>query len=94
MCLITVITFRFLLSGLYSSTINDCVAGHLHFENPSSFKLCSYSPCQVGLAELKVVVERTGGIVVLAESFGSPVFRDSFRRIFQSSDFDLGLSFK
>ncbi|MQL85480.1 hypothetical protein Taro_017982 [Colocasia esculenta] len=49
---------------------------------------------QVGLAELKVAVERTGGIVVLAESFGHSVFKDSFRRVFQSSDFDLGLSFK
>ncbi|CAA7406538.1 unnamed protein product [Spirodela intermedia] len=48
---------------------------------------------QVGVAELKVAVERTGGIVVLAESFGHSVFKDSFRRVFQSSDFDLGLSF-
>ncbi|ONK59608.1 uncharacterized protein A4U43_C08F8220 [Asparagus officinalis] len=48
---------------------------------------------QVGLSELKVAVERSGGIVVLAESFGHSVFKDSFRRIFQSSDYDLGLSF-
>lgn len=48
---------------------------------------------QVGLAELKIAVERTGGIVVLAESFGHSVFKDSLRRIFQTSDFDLGLSF-
>lgn len=48
---------------------------------------------QVGLAELKVAVERTGGIVVLAESFGHSVFKDSFRHIFQSSDHSLGLSF-
>lgn len=39
-------------------------------------------------------MERTGGIVVLAESFGHSVFKDSLRRIFQSSDNDLGLSFK
>ncbi|KAF9617294.1 hypothetical protein IFM89_035238 [Coptis chinensis] len=49
---------------------------------------------QVGLAELKVAVERTGGLVVLAESFGHSVFKDSLRRVFQSSDYDLGLSFK
>ncbi|VAH94101.1 unnamed protein product [Triticum turgidum subsp. durum] len=49
---------------------------------------------QVGVAEMKVAVERTGGIVVLAESFGHSVFKDSLRRIFQSSDSDLGLSFK
>ncbi|VAH94082.1 unnamed protein product [Triticum turgidum subsp. durum] len=48
---------------------------------------------QVGVAEMKVAVERTGGIVVLAESFGHSVFKDSLRRIFQSSDSDLGLSF-
>ncbi|KAL5724569.1 Protein transport protein S23 C [Ranunculus cassubicifolius] len=47
---------------------------------------------QVGLAELKVAVERTGGLVVLAESFGHSVFKDSLKRVFQSSDFDLGLS--
>jgi hypothetical protein len=49
---------------------------------------------QVGVAEMKVAVERTGGIVVLAESFGHSVFKESLQRIFQSSDNDLGLSFK
>ncbi|KAK3123658.1 hypothetical protein QOZ80_8AG0634260 [Eleusine coracana subsp. coracana] len=48
---------------------------------------------QVGVAEMKVAVERTGGIIVLAESFGHSVFKDSLRRIFQSSDNDLDLSF-
>jgi protein transport protein SEC23 len=43
---------------------------------------------------MKVAVERTGGIVVLAESFGHSVFKDSLRHIFQSSDNDLDLSFK
>lgn len=47
---------------------------------------------QVGVAELKVAVERTGGLVVLAESFGHSVFKDSLKRVFQSSDYDLGLS--
>ncbi|KAG2584507.1 hypothetical protein PVAP13_6KG309200 [Panicum virgatum] len=50
-------------------------------------------PGSVGVAEMKVAVERTGGIVVLAESFGHSVFKDSLRRIFQSSDNDLDLSF-
>ncbi|KAK9095614.1 hypothetical protein Scep_027083 [Stephania cephalantha] len=48
---------------------------------------------QVGLAELKVAVERTGGLVVLAESFGHSVFKDSLKHVFQSTDYDLGLSF-
>ncbi|GAB4844212.1 Protein transport protein S23 C [Ancistrocladus abbreviatus] len=47
---------------------------------------------QLGVAELKVAVERTGGLVVLAESFGHSVFKDSLKRIFQFGDYDLGLS--
>ncbi|GMJ11839.1 hypothetical protein like AT2G21630 [Hibiscus trionum] len=47
---------------------------------------------QVGVAELKVAVERTGGFVVLAESFGHSVFKDSLRRVFQTGDKGLGLS--
>ncbi|MBA0600198.1 hypothetical protein Gorai_006395, partial [Gossypium raimondii] len=47
---------------------------------------------QVGVAELKVAVEKTGGLVVLAESFGHSVFKDSLRRVFRSEDKDLGLS--
>ncbi|CBI39378.3 unnamed protein product, partial [Vitis vinifera] len=48
---------------------------------------------QVGVAEMKVVVERTGGLVVLAESFGHSVFKDSFKRIFEEGEQSLGLSF-
>ncbi|XP_020262558.1 LOW QUALITY PROTEIN: protein transport protein SEC23-like [Asparagus officinalis] len=48
---------------------------------------------QVGVAEMKVAVERTGGLVVLAESFGHPVFKDSFKRIFEDGEGSLGLSF-
>lgn len=48
----------------------------------------------MGVAELKVAVERSGGLVVLAESFGHSVFKDSLKRVFQSGDFDLGLSSK
>ncbi|GFY92093.1 Sec23/Sec24 protein transport family protein [Actinidia rufa] len=42
--------------------------------------------------KLKVAVERTGGLVVLAESFGHSVFKDSLKRVFQSDDYDLCLS--
>ncbi|WOL12215.1 hypothetical protein Cni_G20981 [Canna indica] len=48
---------------------------------------------QVGVAEIKVAVERTGGLVVLAESFGHSVFKDSFKRIFEDGKESLGLSF-
>ncbi|XP_062099483.1 protein transport protein SEC23 C isoform X2 [Humulus lupulus] len=47
---------------------------------------------QVGIAELKGAVEKTGGLVVLAESFGHSVFKDSLKRVFQSGDHDLGLA--
>lgn len=48
---------------------------------------------QVGVAEMKVAVERSGGLVVLAESFGHSVFKDSFKRIFEDDEQSLGLSF-
>lgn len=48
---------------------------------------------QVGVAEMKVAVERTGGLVVLAESFGHSVFRDSFKRLFDEGEQSLGLCF-
>ncbi|XP_044499602.1 protein transport protein SEC23-like [Mangifera indica] len=48
---------------------------------------------QVGVAEMKVAVERTGGLVVLSESFGHSVFKDSFKRVFEDGEQSLGLSF-
>ncbi|XP_059312054.1 protein transport protein SEC23 C [Lycium ferocissimum] len=47
---------------------------------------------QVGLAEIKVASEKTGGLVVLAESFGHSVFKDSLKQVFRSGGNDLGLS--
>lgn len=49
---------------------------------------------QVGIAEMKVAIEKTGGLVVLAESFGHSVFKDSFKRIFEVGEQSLGLAFK
>ncbi|KAL4272455.1 hypothetical protein GQ457_13G017240 [Hibiscus cannabinus] len=48
---------------------------------------------QVGVAEMKVAIERTGGLVVLAESFGHSVFKDSFKRVFKDGEQSLGLCF-
>ncbi|KFK22996.1 hypothetical protein AALP_AAs50735U000600 [Arabis alpina] len=48
---------------------------------------------QVGVAEMKVAVESTGGLVVLSESFGHSVFKDSFKRIFEDGEQSLGLCF-
>ncbi|CAI7871535.1 unnamed protein product [Closterium sp. NIES-53] len=49
--------------------------------------------CCVGIAEMKVAVERTGGLVALSESYGHAVFKDSLKRVFQQGDSSLGLSF-
>jgi protein transport protein SEC23 len=38
---------------------------------------------QVGLLELKPCVTTTGGLVVIADSFGQSVFKESFRRVFK-----------
>uniref|UniRef100_A0A7S1BQW7 Protein transport protein SEC23 n=1 Tax=Corethron hystrix TaxID=216773 RepID=A0A7S1BQW7_9STRA len=38
---------------------------------------------QVGMLEIKVVVEKTGGLMVLGDSFGQSVFKESFRRVFR-----------
>ncbi|CAN4120872.1 unnamed protein product [Withania somnifera] len=48
---------------------------------------------QVGVAEMKVAIEKTGGLVVLAESFGHSVFKDSFKRVFEDGEQSLGLCF-
>mmetsp|Transcript_470 Transcript_470/g.1093 ORF Transcript_470/g.1093 Transcript_470/m.1093 type:complete len:758 (-) Transcript_470:1-2274(-) len=37
---------------------------------------------QVGLAEMKPAVERTGGLVVQTDTFSNSVFRESFKRMF------------
>ncbi|EXB73685.1 Protein transport protein SEC23 [Morus notabilis] len=48
---------------------------------------------QVGVAEMKVAIEKTGGLVVLSESFGHSVFKDSFKRVFEEGEKSLGLCF-
>jgi protein transport protein SEC23 len=40
---------------------------------------------QVGTLEAKVLVSRTGGLFVLADSFGQSVFKESLRRVFERS---------
>ena len=58
--------------------------------------ICSLtaSCLKVGVAEMKVAVEKTGGLVVLSESFGHSVFKDSFKRLFDVGEQSLGLCFK
>ena len=37
---------------------------------------------QVGLAEMKPVVDMTGGMVVQTDTFHNPVFKESLKRVF------------
>lgn len=37
---------------------------------------------QVGLAEMKPVVDMSGGMVVQTDTFLNPVFKESFKRVF------------
>ena len=39
-------------------------------------------PDQVGLAEMKPVVDMSGGMVVMTDTFTNPVFKESFKRVF------------
>ena len=38
---------------------------------------------QIGLLEMKPCCEKTGGMIVLADSFGQSVFKESLRRMFR-----------
>ena len=72
-----------------------------HYETIAT-QLCTNGHCldvfacsldQTGLAEMKVCAEKTGGMVVLAESFANTVFKTSFARMFSTKGEDaLGVS--
>ncbi|KAF8412872.1 hypothetical protein HHK36_000844 [Tetracentron sinense] len=91
-CVVFVSVSWFIMLGEGS---DDDDSGLIHIlsevENSTIFQFHLHN--FVGVAELKIAVERTGGLVVLAESFGHSVFKDSLKHVFQSSDNDLGLSF-
>lgn len=55
---------------------------HRLVENCHTVDLFCCSLDQTGLLEMKSTVEQTGGYVVLADSFGQSVFKESFRRMF------------
>jgi len=44
--------------------------------------ICSLE--QVGLMEMKPCAEKTGGILVQTDTFGNPMFRETFKRVFSS----------
>jgi len=41
---------------------------------------------QVGLHEMKVLADRTGGYMVMSDSFSMHVFKDSFRKVFECDE--------
>ena len=47
-----------------------------------------YSCClnQIGLLEMKFLVEKTGGVMVLTDSFSTSSFKDTFTKIFESDE--------
>ena len=67
--------------------INLCANGHV-------LDVFACALDQVGLAEMKVCVEKTGGNVVLAESFSHTVFKTSFQKLFaQDAQGGLGIAY-
>lgn len=49
---------------------------------------------QVGLAEMKLCVERTGGLLILDDSFARPVFMNSFKKVFaRDAENNLSMAF-
>lgn len=63
-------------------------------ENGHIIDIFACSLDQVGIAEMKVCVERTGGYLVLDDSFTRGVFMNSFKRVFsQDSNGELEMAF-
>ena len=59
----------------------DRVAGSGH-----SVDFFGCSGDQIGLLELRPCITRSGGLCLLADSFGQSVFKESFRRVFRKWD--------
>ena len=41
---------------------------------------------QVGIMEMKPCYEMTGGFYIMTDSFGNPVFKESFKKFFEVDD--------
>ncbi|KAK1278389.1 hypothetical protein QJS04_geneDACA016576 [Acorus gramineus] len=92
---------EFTLNSIVSKDLSEPVRSHKDLDKdaaPHFHKAVKFyevlAKQLVGVAEMKIAVERTGGLVVLAESFGHSVFKDSFKRVFEDGEQSLGLSFK
>jgi protein transport protein SEC23 len=40
---------------------------------------------QIGIVEMKSCFEMTGGFYIMTDSFGNPVFKESFKKFFELS---------
>ena len=61
--------------------------------SPRSEEMASSGQCldvficaldQIGLLEMKPCAEKTGGVIVQSDTFSSPMFRETFKRVFAS----------
>ena len=59
----------------------DSVASEL-VQHSQTVDVFTCSLDQIGLAEMREIVSLTGGLVVQADTFHNPVFKDSMRRLF------------
>lgn len=64
----------------YTSLASRCVGGGFAVD----IFACSLD--QVGLYEMKVIADKTGGYSVMGDSFSMHVFKDSFRKVFDCDD--------
>jgi protein transport protein SEC23 len=64
----------------YATLASRCVAAGFAFD----IFACSLD--QVGLYEMKVVADKSGGYMVMSDSFSMHVFKDSFRKVFDTDE--------
>mmetsp|Transcript_22037 Transcript_22037/g.67657 ORF Transcript_22037/g.67657 Transcript_22037/m.67657 type:complete len:777 (-) Transcript_22037:16-2346(-) len=67
-------------TAFYTGLADRCVAANHVID------LFACSLDQVGMLEMGVCCKKTGGSVVLCDSFGQSVFKESFRRVFRRHD--------
>ncbi|CAI9299507.1 unnamed protein product [Lactuca saligna] len=86
---------------IISEDLSDPVRSHKDLDKDSALYFTNVvkfyeelAKQMVGVAEMKMIIERTGGIVVLAESFGHSIFKDSFKHVFEKGEESLGLAHK
>ncbi|PHT38343.1 DNA-directed RNA polymerase II subunit 1 [Capsicum baccatum] len=88
------LSLNFALSLSFNQLQSDSINYAIVRASSKLAAVLSRYPLQVGLVEIKVASEKTSGLVILAESFGHSVFKDSLKQAFQLGGNDLRLSSK